>query len=99
MDRQADDLQETKDTTAQIESKWQAASKLGDAYKLNDALNSLQKECDTVMKSKLTLRRTFVDEQKAKDEEFVKELREQADNIGTLCFHQGEKGSVFLMLP
>ena len=84
IDKQSDDLKETKETTAQIETKWQAASKLSDAYKLNDALSNLQKECDTVMKSKLALRKTFVDEQKTKDEEFVKELREQADNIGKL---------------
>ena len=86
VERQANDLNDAKKANAGIDSRWQAASKLTDAYKLNEALTGRQKECDAVMKDKLTLRRVFVDEQKTKDEEFVKELRKQADDIGSLQF-------------
>ena len=54
----------------------------------------MQKECDAVMKDKLSLRRVFVDEQKTKDEEFVKELRKQADDIGAFFSYQSVRNVI-----
>jgi dynein regulatory complex protein 1 len=48
------------------------------------ALTELQRDCDGIIRSKTLLLQSLVDDQKHKDEEYVKELKKQADEVDAI---------------
>lgn len=82
--RELQELMASKSVDAQIEQCWQKVAKLSSPYHLDAVLSEQKKACGELLKIKDDLIADYVAELKVKDDEYVRELKRQTEEIGLI---------------
>lgn len=72
----------SKDAQAEIDLAWIKVEKMAGPYELDVLLRTQKKACSELLKIKDELIAEYVGELKAKDDEYVRELKRQTEEIG-----------------
>lgn len=77
---------DSKQAQEEIDAEWSKVEQLSGPYKLQELLEKQKKTCSQLLDIKGGLIEEYVSELKIKDDEYVRELKRQTEEIGTL-FH------------
>ena len=71
-----------KERMKNIDGRWALAEKLHHPHDLRALMEGLKKECDALIDNKNKLIAEYMAELKSKDDDYVKELKRQTEEIG-----------------
>lgn len=82
--KKRDEAEKSLEEEENISTLWDSTMKLEGPYELNDALSKQKGNCDKLIGIKTRLINAYIAELKIKDDDYVKELRRQSEEIDTL---------------
>jgi dynein regulatory complex protein 1 len=82
-DHRKQDASFEKERMSNIDGRWSLGDTMNHPHDLRALMEGLKKECDALIDNKNKLIAEYMAELKSKDDDYVKELKRQTEEIGT----------------